>query len=89
MQTAMQPAPLALMAANKGGLMKSGGKVKASKPSEKAVVKDDSLKNDKVPAMLSQGEIVIPRHITQHPDAARKAAAFVQSVLNKKRMGKK
>ena len=89
MQTAMQLAPLALMAANKGGLMKSGGSVKAEKPSEKAKVKDDSLKNDKVPAMLSQGEIVIPRHITQHPDAARKAAAFVQSVLNKKRMGKK
>lgn len=89
MQTAMQLAPLAMMAANKGGLMKSGGKVNAAKPSEKAVVKDDSLKNDKVPAMLSQGEIVIPRHITQHPNAPQKAAEFVQHVLSKKRMGKK
>ena len=77
-----------VMKAN-GGLMKSGGPVKAASAPQRATVKDDSLKNDKVPAMLSQGEIVIPRHITQHPDAARKAAAFVQAVLNKKRMGKK
>ena len=72
-----------------GGLMKSGGKVKAPVKSERAAVKGDSYKNDKVPAMLSQGEIVIPRHITMQPNAPQKAAAFVQAVLNKKRMGKK
>jgi len=69
-------------------LMTKGGPVKTSIPSQKATIKDDSLKNDKVPALLSQGEIVIPRHITQHPEAAAKAAAFVQAVLNKRRMGK-
>lgn len=67
-------------------LMTKGGSVSAKAPSQKPVSKDDSIKNDKVPALLSSGEIVIPRHITMHPDAAKKAAAFVQAVLNKKRM---
>lgn len=56
--------------------MKSGGPV-----SGQASVKGDSYSNDTVPAMLSPGEIVIPRHITQGADAAQKAAAFVQAIL--------
>jgi hypothetical protein len=62
---------------------KSGGKVPG-----KSKVKDDSLKNDTVPAMLSAGEIVIPRHITMHPDAPEKAAAFVRAILAKKGLKK-
>lgn len=74
----------------KGGQLASkGGKVKPGDKSQKAVKEDDSYENDKVPALLSEGEIVIPRHITQHPQAAQKAAEFVQAVLNKKRMGVK
>lgn len=69
-------------------LMKSGGKVDPKDPKEKATVKGDSYKNDTVPAMLSQGEIVIPRHITQGPKAPEKAAAFVRAVLAKKGLGK-
>jgi hypothetical protein len=50
----------------------------------KAVVKGDSLKNDKVPARLSPGEIVIPRSIAQHPQAPSKAAEFVKAIMAKK-----
>lgn len=70
-----------------GSLMESkGGKVQAKTPAEKASKKGNSVANDKVPALLSEGEIVIPRSITQHPMAAQKAAQFVQAALNKRRM---
>lgn len=55
-----------------------GGKVGG-----KADVKGDSPKNDTVPAMLSPGEIVIPRTIAQHPDAPALAAEFVKEQLEK------
>jgi hypothetical protein len=67
-----------------GGLMDSGGKVKANKPGEKAVKKGDSLDNDKVPAMLSEGELVIPRHIMMAPNAPARAAQFVAQQIAKK-----
>jgi hypothetical protein len=66
-----------------GMLAASGGKVSAG-PGEGAVKSGDSLKNDKVPAMLSQGEIVIPRHITMGPNAAAMAAQFVANELKKR-----
>ncbi len=73
--------------------MSKGGKtpVKGSELSKgkmvpgKAKTKGDSLKNDTVPAMLSPGEIVIPKSIAEHPDAANKAAQFVQATLAKSR----
>ncbi len=49
----------------------------------KAKVKGDSLKNDTVPAVLSPGEIVIPRSIAQGKDAPKRAAEFVAKVLAK------
>lgn len=81
----VDPAALASVAA----LAASGGPVKAKTPSQKAVAKDNSYANDKIPALLSEGELVIPRSIMMHPMAAEKAAAFVQAALNKKRMSKK
>lgn len=77
-------------AAASGALLAAmGGKVKAQNSSEKAVKKDNSIKNDKVPALLSEGEIVIPREITMHPMAPEKAAAFVAKTLAKRKMIKK
>lgn len=58
--------------------MDNGGKVPG-----KAVKSGDNLSNDKVPAMLSPGEIVIPRSIVQGKDAAKKAAEFVAACLAK------
>lgn len=51
----------------------SGGKV-----SGKAKVKGDSQKNDTVPAMLSPGEVVIPRTVVKDP---KKVAAFIKDTL--------
>jgi hypothetical protein len=56
---------------------------KGKKVPGEAKVKGDSLKNDTVPAMLSPGEIVLPRHVTQAPDAPQRAAAFVQAIQAK------
>jgi len=58
--------------------MKKGGKVPG-----KAKVKGDSPKNDVVPTMLSPGEDVIPRSITQAPNAPEKAAEFIKHLQAK------
>lgn len=49
-----------------------------------APVKGDSPKNDTVPARLSPGEIVLPRSVTQSPEAAEKAKLFVEQISGKK-----
>lgn len=64
---------------NQGGMaMKKGGHVPGS-----AKTSGDSLKNDTVKAMLSPGEIVIPRSVAQHPDAPNEAAKFVAAIKAK------
>lgn len=60
--------------------MKSGGHVPGSPK-----IGGDSPKNDTQPAMLSPGEIVIPRSIATGKDAPAKAAAFVRACLAKGR----
>jgi len=45
-----------------------------------AKVKGDSPKNDTVPAMLSPGEIVLPKSVVDSPDAESKAAEFVKHI---------
>lgn len=49
----------------------------------KADVKGDSIKNDKVPALLSPGEIVIPRSIAQGKNAPERAAEFIRHLMEK------
>lgn len=60
--------------------MKRGGVVPGT-----AAVRGDSLKNDKIPAMLSPKEIVLPRSVTLHPNAPDKAKEFVAAVLARSR----
>jgi hypothetical protein len=48
-----------------------------------AAVPGDSLKNDKIPAMLSPKEIILPRSITLSDDAPKKAAEFVANIKAK------
>ena len=67
-------------------LKAKGGKVNPLAKDEKATKKDNSYDNDKVPAMLSEGEIVLPRSITMHPMAPERAAEFVRRVQAKKGM---
>lgn len=69
-------AKLAMMA-----FASNGGKING-----KASVKGDSLKNDTVPAMLSPGEVVIPRHVMESDDPVSNAAKFVQAVMAKSHM---
>jgi len=82
-----------MMMAAKGGPVKQmqakGGKVKADTKEEKAKVKGNSYSNDTIPAMLSEGEIVLPREVTQHPNAPEMAAEFVRQTLAKKRVKSK
>lgn len=61
--------------------MKAGGAVPGQ-----ASVQGDSNKNDTVPAMLSPGEVVIPRSVMQSKDPAKAAAAFVSACLAKRGM---
>jgi hypothetical protein len=75
---------LPMPTADTGGALKSGGSVPGEAP-----VKGDSYKNDSVKALLSPGEIVLPRHVTQGPDAAEKAKAFVEAIMARKSKGSK
>lgn len=59
---------------------------KGSKVPGKAKVDGDSEKNDTVPALLSPGEIVVPRSAAKNPD---KAAAFAKSVAMRSSRKKK
>jgi hypothetical protein len=45
----------------------------------------NSYSNDTVPAMLSPGEIVLPRSVTQDPAAAEKAKQFVEAIKKRKK----
>lgn len=74
----------------KGGMAKksdyrSGGNVKAKNVNQKAVKSGNSYDNDKIPALLSEGEVVIPRSVIQGKDPARGAAEFVARALAKRR----
>ncbi len=70
--------------AARGGLAKGGGAVKAKTADQKAVKAGNSYSNDKIPAMLSEGEIVVPRSIIQAKDPVRSSADFVAKVLAKR-----
>ena len=48
-----------------------------------AAFKGDTEKNDHVPAMLSPGEVVLPRSITQAGDAPSKAMEFMKHLQGK------
>jgi hypothetical protein len=64
--------------------MKQGGKVTADSKKEKATQSGNSLKNDKIPAMLSEHEVVLPRTVTLAKDAPARAAEFMRKVIAKR-----
>lgn len=83
--------PVAAMAA-KGGLMHAapsslmtkGGPVQAQTKNQKATVQGNSYKNDKIPALLSEDEEVLPREVMQSKNPPKAAAAFVRAEMAKK-----
>ncbi len=72
-------------AGSRGGLANQGGHVDAKSPDQKATKSGNSYSNDKVPTLLSEGEVVIPRSVMQGKDPARGAADFVAKVMAKRR----
>lgn len=72
--------------AAQGGLATTGGHVFAKSSSQKAVKSGDSYDNDKIPAKLSEGEIVLPRSVTMSKDPVRSAADFVAKVIAKRKV---
>ncbi len=66
----------------------AGGHVVAKTPGQKAVKAGNSYANDKIPALVSEDEIVLPRTVTQSKDPVRSSAQFVAKVLAKRRGGK-
>lgn len=66
-----------------GGMGGMGGMSDGGKVPGKAKVFGDDERNDTVPAMLSPGEIVIPRSIALRPNADSAAARFVRAVQAK------
>lgn len=80
----------------RGGFFNHGGAINGEKYAKKmkpvpgkASVKGDSLKNDKVKAMLSPGEIILPRSVTTHQNAPEMAKRFVEAIMAKNGMMKK
>lgn len=62
-----------------GEALKSGGRVPG-----RAKVKGDSPKNDTVHAMLSPGEIVVPRSLVENPERAKK---FIEGLKKRRANG--
>ena len=82
---------LAALGAAKGGMARDfrvGGKVNASSTKEKATAKGNDYSNDKIPAVLSEHEIVLPRSVTLSKDPVRESAKFVAKVIAKRKAGK-
>lgn len=77
----MAKPPMKPMPAGKPHNLKAGGGV-PGKP--KIPGAKDTLKNDTVPAVLTPGEIVIPRSVTQAPNAPKEAAKFVAAIMMRK-----
>jgi hypothetical protein len=77
------PGALALQSGLGSGLSKAFGMNQGSMVPGKAETMGDNLKNDKVPAMLSPGEIVVPRSVVNSQDPVRSSAQFVAAVLAK------
>lgn len=51
----------------------------------RAAVSGDSPANDEVPITASPGEIMLPRSVTTHPEAPKKAAEYVAALMARKR----
>lgn len=61
-----------------------GGKIEAKNNSQKANHQGNSYEDDKILIAASEGEIMLPRSVTQAKDAPKKAEQFVKKELAKK-----
>lgn len=73
----------ATLGAKIGSSFAKGGEIKGS-----AKFNGDTRTNDTVPALLSPGEIVLPRSVAQSEDAPEKSKKFVEAIKSRKKTGK-
>jgi len=64
--------------------LEKGGDVKAKDPKQKAVKEGDSYSNDKIPALLSEGEVVIDRDTMKDPGPVGKMARALAAHIEKR-----
>lgn len=72
-----------LIEAGKAGAQIAKAMAHGGKP-EGHLAKMDNVKNDTIPAMLSPGEMVIPRSIMHSANPPKAAAKFVKAIMEKK-----
>lgn len=73
-----------------GGVIKGEGYANNLEPVPgQAKVAGDSSKNDTVPAMLSPGEVIIPKSVMESKDPSNMAAKFIEAVMAKQGMKRK
>jgi len=65
------------------GTWAKGGEIKG-----RSKFNGDTRSNDTVPALLSPGEIVLPRSVAQDEDAPEKSKKFVEAIKSRKKTGK-
>ena len=71
-----------------GSAIGGGGRSKGGEIKGRANFDGDTRSNDTVPALLSPGEIVLPRSVAQSEDAPEKAKKFVEAVKGRKKTDK-
>jgi hypothetical protein len=75
----------AITAAVTGPLSALAGKAKGGEIKGRAQYNGDTRSNDTVPALLSPGEIVLPRSVAQDEDAPEKSKKFVEAIKKQKK----
>lgn len=76
------------VAAGVGGVFGALTSSKGGEIKGRAKFNGDTRTNDTVPALLSPGEIVLPRSVAQDEQAPEKAKKFVEAIKSRKKPGK-
>ena len=75
----------AALGAKIGSGMTGDGKSKGGEIKGRSQYNGDTRSNDTVPALLSPGEIVLPRSVAQDEDAPEKSKKFVEAIKKQKK----
>jgi hypothetical protein len=94
-EAAAEGAITGLVGSLSGGLIKGASKpgggftfAKGGEIKGRSRFNGDTRSNDTVPALLSPGEIVLPRSVAQSDDAPEKSKKFVEAIKSRKKTGK-
>lgn len=62
-----------------------GGSIEAKNENQRATHKSNSKKDDKIPILASEGEVMLPRSVTKSKNAPEKAKNFMKKEMDKKK----